>query len=409
MKLPDTHHPNFKPAYDRSVYAQWIQKHPHDPKFDYWKGCVAWHDRNRPKPVDTPAHVEFAPLGSYAKVYRETTQRICPKCKELFTVPRAAMWARSTCHACQEVERECIECAEQNLVGRYESEFKCWYCETVNQVQTRGEITRFSEGSRKNLMTWLNKLKRDALPFFVTLTFPDSYISRKQNARDWKRALRVFEMRFRRAFPDGSAFWRLEVVDRKSGRFVGEVFPHFHLLVFGVGHSKLSRFVEENWPGIACPGEQNDIDYFSCKYVHSSSRNEAVKRVDSRNGVMAYASKTLALTMSVELSKTIQTLAGGVGRWWGIFNRDALERFVSPLQSEDVPDESAATILEAFKLRLMVGMKLALSKYKERGQITQYERLSDKIRVMTDSFYQSLVAYIHGDEVESVLKAVPLS
>lgn len=409
MNLPDTTHPDFKPIYGKGVYVQWLKAYPDDPKAAYWKGCIAWHDRNRPIPVENPARLEFTPKGSFAKVYRATTQKICPKCEQLFTIPKAAMWQRSVCHSCQEVDRECSACGEVNRVGRYETEFICWQCEAVNDVRTRGFITRFSESSRKNLMTWLNKIRMDALPYFVTLTFPDSYIRRVKDARDWKRCLRVFEMRFKRAFPHGSAFWRLETIDRKSGRFVGEIFPHYHLLTFGVGHKKLAQFVESNWPEIACPDGQNDIDFFSCQWVHSASRNEAVKRVDSRHGVMAYASKTLALTMSVELSKKIQTLAGGVGRWWGIFNRDALESFLAPLRVDLVPDDTAKIILDAFMLRVTAGMKLALQRYRERGEMLQYERLAAKIKVMVESFFQSLIAFVNGDEVESMLAVCPLS
>ena len=91
-------------------------------------------------------------------------------------------------------------------------------------------------------MRSLAKLHKDVRPVFVTLTYPDSYDHYDDPDR-WKRDLQAFEHRFKRAFPDGCYFWRLEVVDRKSGEHVGVLFPHYHLLVFGVEYNRLRAFV----------------------------------------------------------------------------------------------------------------------------------------------------------------------
>jgi hypothetical protein len=70
----------------------------------------------------------------------------------------------------------------------------------------------------------------------VTLTLPDDvyYPVVSEFAVRAKRWLDAFFKRLSRACPTAAGFWRIEWQDRKSGEHVGKLFPHFHLLLWGL-------------------------------------------------------------------------------------------------------------------------------------------------------------------------------
>jgi hypothetical protein len=185
-------------------------------------------------------------------------------------------------------------------------------------------------------MRLLATLDSDTRPHLVTLTFPDTY-SAYQKPEDWKRLINVFQMRFSRAFPEGSYIWRLETVERKSGLHKGEIFPHFHLLVFGVEYNRLRFWVPGAWYETVGTGD-----------IHHLNAGTQVARVLSRNGVFRYASKTVAEKMSRELGKTVQAL-GKVGRWWGIAFRENFSRFISPAEDLEIEDSEAVNLIRYYR------------------------------------------------------------
>ena len=98
----------------------------------------------------------------------------------------------------------------------------------------RGIIKRFSEGSRRRLLRALNRVKRDLLPVFLTLTYPDNFPG---NPRIWKAHLNAWLKRLKRQHPQTAGFWKLELKHRQSGANAGEIAPHFHLLLWGLPES----------------------------------------------------------------------------------------------------------------------------------------------------------------------------
>ena len=98
----------------------------------------------------------------------------------------------------------------------------------------RGIIKRFSAGSRRRLLRGLNRVKRDLLPIFVTLTYPDNFPG---NPRVWKAHLNAWLKRLKRQHPQAAGFWKLELKHRQSGANAGEIAPHFHLLLWGLPES----------------------------------------------------------------------------------------------------------------------------------------------------------------------------
>jgi hypothetical protein len=246
--------------------------------------------------------------------------------------------------------KKCVVCGEEFKVERYRADkfSDCVSCRRGEVTWKRGEVTRFSESSRLRLMRLLNMVRNDIRPLFVTLTYPDEFGERYQEPEVWKRDIRAFEHRFRRAFPGCSFVWRLEVVDRKSGEFVGKFFPHFHLLVFGVKLREMREFVPVNWNEIA--------GYGSEEHFRVHSHRKTVTPVLSRRGVMRYAGKTVGAVMSSELAKELQAKGKHVGRWWGVIVRDVFkERFLDVAEELEVWDKDAVTLLRYF--RRIIGLE----------------------------------------------------
>jgi hypothetical protein len=101
----------------------------------------------------------------------------------------------------------------------------------------RGQIKGFSFSSRRRMLNRLNSVSVGAsLPQFVTMTLPDDVFCDDvgEFAKRAKHWLDVFTRRLVRACPSASGFWRIEWQSRKSGAYEGKLFPHFHLLVWGL-------------------------------------------------------------------------------------------------------------------------------------------------------------------------------
>jgi hypothetical protein len=91
----------------------------------------------------------------------------------------------------------------------------------------------------------LNKLNTVSvaadLPYFLTMTLPDdvfddSYANFTKTGKVW---LDRFFKRLLRACPSACGIWRMEHQSRKSGVHEGKLFPHFHLLVWGLGEREV--------------------------------------------------------------------------------------------------------------------------------------------------------------------------
>jgi hypothetical protein len=113
-----------------------------------------------------------------------------------------------------------------------------WNQEQFSRIpEGRGKCKGFSRGSRRRLLDRLNTVSKAAdLPAFITMTFPDDVFM--DNAAEFaafaKAKLDTFLKRLRRVEPAASGVWRIEWQSRKSGSYEGKLFPHFHLLVWGL-------------------------------------------------------------------------------------------------------------------------------------------------------------------------------
>jgi len=162
-------------------------------------------------------------------------------------------------------------------------------------------LASFSAKSERRMLREIARTKRSQIPLFVTLTYP--FIFPTDN-KIYKRHLDNFFKRLARAFPNASAIWKLEPQQRGA--------PHYHLLVWGVSHVKLSAFVPQAWYEIAGGQDEKHLSFHEGGFAN----RHCVEVPFSYNGVMSYVSKYM--------SKKVLTGWVGVGRWWGVFRKENL-------------------------------------------------------------------------------------
>jgi hypothetical protein len=177
----------------------------------------------------------------------------------------------------------------------------------------RGKVTGFSYHSRRNMLDKMARIDRHEHPFFVTLTFADEH---KDNGTIYKHKdkFRAFRMRLDRRYNADTlhygAMWRLEFKNRKSGRYVDDLFPHYHLLVWGIDDLyKFRAWVAINWYEVCGEICRNHLD-----------AGTGVERVRNVNGSFAYASKYLGKVDHVQGSQFELIQLHHEGRVWGTWN-----------------------------------------------------------------------------------------
>jgi hypothetical protein len=165
----------------------------------------------------------------------------------------------------------------------------------------RGKVAGFSQKSRMRLMRTLASVKRENLPFFVTLTFPADYPTIERAKRD----LDTFLKRLARKFPEVAGVWKLEPQKRGA--------PHFHLLIWGVEEGDLKKFVPFAWYEIVGSGDPNHLLWHLGALGNGNKL--CVQRIEKQRGVFWYASKYMSKEVGAQYAW---------GRWWGVFHRGKL-------------------------------------------------------------------------------------
>jgi hypothetical protein len=259
-----------------------------------------------------------------------------------------------------------------------------WNQEQFGSFDTgkRGVCKGFSFGSRRRMLDRLNQVSCAAvLPDFVTLTLPDECFDDCVTtfAKTAKSLLDVLLKRIHRVCPSCCGFWRIEWKARKSGVHEGKLFPHFHLLVWGLPERHLGksgwsnvdhwesfvpvRNAQSDFSGLCgevvgqyqFPSKRSAMSFLDRKWRHEQrcalalvdpvasymsffdwislawyhvvdSRNHAhflagcrVERIRTWGGVMSYCAKYMSKADSENFMADVPT-----GRSWGIFNRELM-------------------------------------------------------------------------------------
>lgn len=108
----------------------------------------------------------------------------------------------------------------------------------------RGVCKGFTFGSRRRMLDRLNQVSTAAdLPDFITCTLPDDCFqdSVSEFAKTAKLHLQTLLKRVVRVVPTACGFWRIEWKARKSGLHTGKLFPHFHLMMWGLPQRVVSK------------------------------------------------------------------------------------------------------------------------------------------------------------------------
>lgn len=157
----------------------------------------------------------------------------------------------------------------------------------------RGQPT-FSKASRRRMLRELSKVRRDALPLFLGLTYPAEYPGKPT---EWKRHLDNFWKRIVRRYPKAACIWKLEPQQRGA--------PHYHLLVWNVPFADFFVWGRYAWHDVIGSNDPHHI-------VHGFDLQE----IENVRKCFAYASKYIG--KALETVDAEFWTNGGVGRFWGV-------------------------------------------------------------------------------------------
>jgi hypothetical protein len=161
---------------------------------------------------------------------------------------------------------------------------------------SRGPVFGFSWRSRRRLFDFFAKLDRRAPgpELLVTLTYSDK--SHGLSWQVWKSHLQAMVKRLKRRYPGIAFMWRLELKPRQTGDHVGELMPHFHLLVWGVDAIDV-HWLRDGWSEIVDTGDTIRVN---------------IRRISSWRGAASYLAKDMAKVGVTDVP---------TGRVWGVINR----------------------------------------------------------------------------------------
>jgi hypothetical protein len=192
----------------------------------------------------------------------------------------------------------------------------------------RGVVQGLSDASRRRLWITLSTIDDRALlaSWFVRLSWPDEVVPVDGAAA--KECLHRFRLALFRAFPGAWFFWVMEVVPRKSGELLGELVPHFHLILNlnrAMSPDAVQSMVVEIWArAIGLSDDMPHADAFRFPGVGVD-----VRETYGRPEWVAWY-----------LAKYVGKAAGMVegfstGRMWGLYGRDRVPK--SEIISGEVP------------------------------------------------------------------------
>lgn len=193
----------------------------------------------------------------------------------------------------------------------------------------RGEIKMFTRESRKRMLDKVATMDISEGCRFVTLTYSDDTIA--WDGEKAKAHLRALFERLRRAAPEASAVWRMELKPRLTGRFIGQIVPHFHMLVFGADdlerpqagvRKNYTGWFNENWAGVI-----GHYDYYRRDGRHDLNTED--KQIANSRQAMYYVAK-YAAKIEDDGSSLGNDAYPHAGRFWGVHNKDFLP--VCPLE-----------------------------------------------------------------------------
>jgi len=188
-------------------------------------------------------------------------------------------------------------------------------------------IGPFSKASRLRLLSFMNKVDWTVVkaPCFVTLTYPDTVIHRDYSRRSLDRFLflRYLEKHLAVKTP---SIWRVEWKPRKTGKLVGKLMPHWHLLLPLVTALNENK-VREMWrKSIGHDDTYLDVD---------------VRAVTGELGAVKYLAKYVSKGLALGIL-AYRNSGFRFGRHWGITRKGMIPMAPITVQRELSEDEIEA-------------------------------------------------------------------
>jgi len=229
-------------------------------------------------------------------------------------------------------------------------------------VGSRKAITRLTQKSVNNFYSRSAKMRNIRDGYFLTCTFPDEW----EWSKEKDDAVRIaFRHRLLRKYPQSGGWWFIEFKPRKSGKWESQIYPHYHLAVYGIGDdiTEVAQWASKAWWDI-CGQLSEDHRKHGCDVEKISHPRRAVRYVTK------YVTKAAEepVTEPDENSNNILTPPAH-GRYWGFFGL--------------VDDRAILRVKVAYRqfidFRRLVVRWL---KSKKRGYARTLARMSDEVGFM---------------------------
>lgn len=232
-------------------------------------------------------------------------------------------------------------------------------------------IGGFTPSARLRMLRTVARINWDGVgrSLFITLTYPDDCVTARFQDRTRQRYL------FRRAMENylgrkAGMIWRLEWKPRLTGKHVGELLPHVHLIVFNVMFLPW-QIVRSSWASAVGAGTTIATD------VHRISGARSVAKY-----VCKYCAKLPDRSLDYEPKVNIAT-----GRHWGICRSELIpwaERKVyynPPAEFIRLMENGAGAVLPYFNRNAEIGFSLFGEVGRKIGQEMLARGIDDAARV----------------------------
>lgn len=204
-----------------------------------------------------------------------------------------------------------------------------------NKGKTRGFITCFSRKARARRLKWIASVDwlKAGAGFLVTVTYPDEQSNHTMEERKTQRYL-LNRWIVERCERDLGCFWRVEWKSRLTGKYLGEMRPHMHLLYMGFQTVNF-RGIRERWEEIIGAQEYTQID---------------VTYVSVGNMVSVYAAKYCSKEASASYLDNVP-YRNRTGRHTGEFRRNLIP--MHPLETVSNINQAILTFLKGEACRTL--------------------------------------------------------
>ena len=181
----------------------------------------------------------------------------------------------------------------------------------------RQAITNFSRSALRNLKKKMSKINKNAeKPLFQTLTVADDC---NLDYEGLKRAISNYQKALKRNYPEISGLWVMELKPRLSGKYQGQLKPHFHLILYG-----FERYVKRGFREIVVYKEFCRFCYTTWSRLLGVSSRVTTEYARKAHAASAYVSKYASKGLDEDTQQQLVDEEISIGRFYGFFNEQLI-------------------------------------------------------------------------------------